>query len=100
MWAQIIKARIKPENASEIRKLEGEFETRSRSQNTGWVKSIGLQNANDPDEYYDIVFFESEERARENEGSPGQAELIARLQSLFDGQPEFVDCNVLYEGSR
>jgi antibiotic biosynthesis monooxygenase (ABM) superfamily enzyme len=100
MWAQIIKARIKPGKEAEIRQLESEFEARSGTQNNGWIKSIGLRNQNDPSEYFDIVFFESEERARANEQSPEQNEMYARLQSMFDGAPQFTDCEVVYESGQ
>jgi antibiotic biosynthesis monooxygenase (ABM) superfamily enzyme len=98
MWAQIIKARLKAGAEEDMRKLEKEFE--AEGGNVPWVRSIVLEDQNDPGEYYNIVFFESEEAARANEHTPEQQDRIRRIQALYEGQPEFVDCNVIYEASR
>ncbi len=100
MWAQLIKARVKPGHEDEVTRVQQEFEARGRDGRTGWLRSISLQNQDDPQEYYSLVFFESEEKARENERSPQQAELVQRLLAAFEGQPEFVNLNPIYEGSR
>lgn len=99
MWAQLIKARVKPGQEDEVTRLQQVLEERGRNGSTGWVRSITLQNQADPQEYYSLVFFESEERARENERSPEQAQLAQQLMALFEGQPEFVNLNPIYEGS-
>jgi heme-degrading monooxygenase HmoA len=100
MWAQLIKARMKPGREDDIQRLQQEFEARGRDGSTGWVRSFGLQNQNDPQEYYTLVFFESEEKARENERTPEQAAMVQRLQDHFEGPPEFVDLIPFYEASR
>lgn len=100
MWAQLIKARVKAGAEDEIRQLQEEFMARGRDGSTGWVRSVVLQNQDDPQEYYNIVFFESEEKARANEGNPQQQELVSRLQSLFEGRPEFVNLIPVNEYNR
>jgi heme-degrading monooxygenase HmoA len=100
MWAQLIKARVKPGKQGEVEQVQREFERRGADGSTGWVRSIGLQNQNDPDEYYNLVFFESEEKARANERNPEQQEMVQRLMNLFEGQPSYVDLIPIYEGSR
>jgi heme-degrading monooxygenase HmoA len=98
MWAQIIKARLKPGAEEQIRSIQQEFET--AGDNTPWVRSVALADQNDPGLYYNVVFFESEEAARANENSPEQQARVHRIQELYDGQPEFVNCDVVYETAR
>jgi heme-degrading monooxygenase HmoA len=97
MWAQIIKSRLKPGAENDMRQMMQEFEG---AESTPMARSITLQNQNDPAEYYTVVFFDSEEAARANENTPAQQDRIRRVQALYDGQPEFVDCNVINETSR
>lgn len=96
MWAQIIKVRLKPGAEETMRGMMDEFE----GSNSPINHSVTLQNQRDPSEYYTVVVFESEEAARANENAPEQQERISRIQALYDGQPEFVDCNVVYETKR
>ena len=98
MWAQIIKARMKQGAADDMMKLQQEFE--AQGDRTPWVRSIALEDQNNPGLYYNVVFFESEEKARANEHTPEQQERVRRIQELYEGEPEFVDCNVVYESSR
>jgi hypothetical protein len=50
--------------------------------------------------HYTIAFFESEEKAREAERDPKQAELIRRYWGVYDGPPEYADLNIFLEWSR
>jgi heme-degrading monooxygenase HmoA len=98
MWAQIIKARLKQGAEAEMQQLMGEIE--GATQRSPFVGSTVLQNQNDPSEYYNIVLFESEEAARANENTPEQQDRVRRIQGLYDGPPEFVNCNVVHETPR
>jgi quinol monooxygenase YgiN len=100
MWAQLIKARFKPGQEDEARRIQEEIAERERQSPTGWVRSIRLQNQNDPQEFYSLIFFESEEKARQREQSPEQQALVQRIWACMDGRPEFVDFNVVEEISR
>ena len=100
MWAQLIKARVKPGREDEIRQLQEGLEARSRTGDTGWLRSINLQGQDDPQVYYSLVFFESEQKARQNESTAEQQELVRRLQDCFEGRPEFVNLNPVQEYNR
>jgi heme-degrading monooxygenase HmoA len=99
MWAQLIKARIRPGKEDEARNLTQEFEAEAGG-NHPWVALTACVSRNDPNESYTLVVFESEERARENERSPEQAKRFERMMQIYDGQPEFVDLDVVYQNSR
>ena len=100
VWAQIIKVRIQPDREQELKQVQEEISQRVRDSRPGWRRTITLQNQNDPAEYYNVVFFESEESARAQEQSAEQQENVRRIQSVMDGPPEFVDCNVVWETAR
>src|SRR5437764_1435348 len=100
MWAQLIKARVKEGRLDEVMAIQKEIADRGRDGSIAWVRSIGLQNENDPGETYTLVFFESEEKARATEQSPEQQAMVKRLQACFEGPPEFVDLNPIYDVSR
>jgi len=99
MWAQLIKSRVKPGKEDEARNLPQEFDMAAHGPSPSWVAMTSSVNENDPGEYYTLVIFESEEKARENERTPEQAKRVERMMEIFDGQPEFVDLEVLYHHS-
>lgn len=98
MWAQLIKARVKPEAMDGASGILEEVRSRIR-QRPGLVRQIVMENQRDPEEIYTLLVFENEEVAREGERSPEQQEFAKRLASLNLGQPEFVDLNVIAEST-
>ncbi|HZU13984.1 MAG TPA: antibiotic biosynthesis monooxygenase [Chloroflexota bacterium] len=96
MWAQLIKAQIKPGKAHELDELYREVDSRM-SRDSGWVRSLSLRNSKNGQELYAVVVFDSQEKARAYEQSPEQAELTSRLGDLMDGPPEFVDFDEVTE---
>jgi len=59
-----------------------------------------MQDQKDPSAYITLIFFESEAKARENEGSPEQVEIQQQMMQIREGPPEFTDLNVIYEVNR
>jgi heme-degrading monooxygenase HmoA len=102
MWAQMLKTRIKPGQEATVQQLPQEMEQRFQRQgsNLGPVRVIMMQDQNDPGAYINVIFFESEARARDYEGSPLQTEIQQRMMQIWDGPPEFTDLNVLHEFNR
>jgi hypothetical protein len=103
MWAQIVKSRSKPGREEEIRRLPQEFEAQGIHREPAPTRIFMFQNQHDPEEFYTLAFFESEEHGRENEVSPEQAERMKRLGELFErgpGTPEYVDLIPVFEWPR
>jgi len=96
MWAQLIKATIKPGREGEVRQIYDEYD-RQIDAGTGWVRSFSLINRNNRREMYGLVMFESEEKAREYERSGQQSEMTARLGECMEGAPTFVDFDDVVE---
>lgn len=101
MWAQLVKGRIKDGDFEKLQELGQQWEEQvGRGTDSGWMRSLYLRNANDPNELYELVYFESEDKARANERTPRHLEMVSQLGALFEGQPEFVDLIPLEETTR
>ena len=96
MWAQLIKAPIKPGKADELDRLYKEIDARLSS-DSGWIRSFSLRSSGNPDQMTALVLFESQEKAREYERSPEQAEVVGKLGELLAGPPEFADFDLVTE---
>ena len=98
MWAQLIKVRLKPDkDTAEVNK-----QLRAAEQpGSGLVRTLMMQDQNDPTQVYTLVVFESEEKAREREQDPRRQEALqvarAMMADIFDGPPEFTDLTVAEE---
>ncbi|MFZ0251411.1 MAG: hypothetical protein WAL61_15810 [Acidimicrobiales bacterium] len=98
MWAQLIVMRLKAGKEGELPRL---FEALRHSEQpgSGLVRSIGGRDQKDPSRVYNLVLFESEERARAREQDPRRTEALGDVRALmgeiFDGPPEFVDLEVI-----
>jgi antibiotic biosynthesis monooxygenase (ABM) superfamily enzyme len=102
MWAQIIKTHLKPGMDSEYLALMDQFKAIEQP-NSGLVRSFAMRDAKDPETVYMMVMFDSEEKARLRENDPRRTEgLKAASQTMaqiFDGEPQFVDLDVLVENA-
>lgn len=102
MWAQLITARLKPGKEDQLPKVYEQLQA-AEQPDTGLVRSIAMQDQNDPTRAYMLVLFESEEKARAREADPrreeGLAEARATMAEIFEGPPEFVDLIVAYEAT-
>jgi hypothetical protein len=101
MWAQLIKMRVKRENEEKVQTLEQQWEEEvGRGTDSGWIRSLAFRNANDSSEWYEVVFFETEEKARANERSPKHQEILQQMLPLAEGQTAYVDLTPVRESTR
>jgi hypothetical protein len=99
MWAQLVKTRIKPGSEDKMRQLDQQWQEQvGRGTDSGWVRSLTFTSANDPNEWYELVFFE--EKARANERSPQHQEIVQQMMPLADGQPEYIDLTPVGDQTR
>ncbi|GEM_PF-3330006 len=101
MFAQIVKVRTKPGSGERIAELNGRWEEEvGRGTDSGWVRTSFYKNATDPNEYYLIAHFESEEKARRNEQGERHQALMQELGGYMDGEPSYVDLEHITDSSR
>ncbi len=100
MWAQLITTRLKPGKESDLPKLMAQLRSIEQP-GSGLVRSMAMQDQNDPSRVYLLAVFESEERARARENDRQRQEQLsdarATMAEIFDGGPEFTDLTVVDE---
>jgi quinol monooxygenase YgiN len=100
MWAQLIKARLKPGKEDQLEHLYQELQAVEQP-GSGLVRSTAMRDQKDPSAVYMMVVFESEEKARAREQDPrrqkGMQGIRATMAEIFEGAFEFVDLTVVAE---
>ena len=100
MWARLITTRLKPGKEDQLGRVYEQLRA-AEQPDTGLVRSIAMQDQNDPTRAFMLVIFESEEKARARESDPRRQEALAAVRAtmaeVFDGPPEFVDLIVTDE---
>ena len=98
MWAQLIIMRLKPDKEGDLPGLYEQLRA-AETPGSGLLRTTAAQDQKDPSRIYNIVIFESEEKARAREQDPGRQAAIegvrATMTEIFEGPPEFVDLEVL-----
>jgi quinol monooxygenase YgiN len=93
-FVQIIEMYSK--NFDELQKLGDEFFAATEGKRT-LQRSILCRDHNDPDRYVILAFFDSHDSAMENSNLPETAAFAEKQMALIEGQPRFVDLDVIEE---
>jgi quinol monooxygenase YgiN len=98
MWAQLMSFRVKPDkDTAGLREQLQAIE----QPDSGLLRTIVMQDQKNPDQFYTLVVFESEEKARARERDPRRQEGLevfrAMLADRLAGPPEFSDLAVVEE---
>jgi quinol monooxygenase YgiN len=100
MWAQLIKARLRPGQEDQLREAFEQLRAIEQP-DSGLLRSLVMRDQTDPNLVYVLGVFESEEKAREREKDPRRREglqgINASMAEVFDGPPEFVNLEVVEE---
>ena len=103
MWAQLIKARIKPVDDAAFLGIHEQLRAIEQS-DSGLLRTTVMRDQREPEIVYTMVVFESQEKAREREQGPrrrdGLEAVSAAMKEVLDGPPEFVDLVVMEETIR
>jgi quinol monooxygenase YgiN len=102
MWAQLITMRLKPEGEADLPKVYEHLRA-AEQPGSGLLRTIAMRDTADPNQIYNFVIFESEEKARQREQDPRRQERLqaarALMGEIFDGPPKFVDLTVIEDTS-
>jgi hypothetical protein len=91
-FIQIIEATTS--KYDELQALEGEWEKATEGKRTAG-RRILARDRNNPNKFFNIVFFDSYESAMTNSNLPETTEFAGRMTKLFDGAPVFHDLDVI-----
>jgi heme-degrading monooxygenase HmoA len=98
MWAQLMRWRLKP--GKDLTGLRGQLQAVEQP-DSGLLRTMIMQDQKDPDQYFTLVVFESEEKARARERDPRRQEglqvLREMLADILAAPPEFTDLAVVEE---
>jgi quinol monooxygenase YgiN len=96
MWAQLMRFRVRP--GKDTAGLREQLQAVEQP-DSGLLRTMIMQDQKDPDQFYTLVVFESEEKARARERDPRRQEglqvLRAMLADRLAGPPEFTDLAVV-----
>ncbi len=98
MWAQLSTVRVNEGGVDAVG--EAMDQLRSFEQpDSGLLRTIVMQDQNDPARLLVLVVFESEEKARARENDPRRQEGVQALRTslaeVLQGAPEYTDLNVI-----
>lgn len=98
MWAQLMSFKVKP--GKDTAGLREQLQAVEQP-DSGLLRTIVMQDQKNPDQFYTLVLFESEEKARAREVDPRREEGLrvfrATLADKLAGPPEFTDLAVVEE---
>jgi quinol monooxygenase YgiN len=96
-FGTVARYRVKPGHEEKLLEQMKEFEA---SPPPGWIYTTLFRGANDANEIWMSVVFESEELYRKNAGSPDMDREYRRMLEHLDGEPEWHDGHVVHEAMR
>jgi quinol monooxygenase YgiN len=98
MWAQLMRWQLKP--GKDMAGLREQLQAVEQA-DSGLIRTMIMQDQKEPGQFYTLVVFESEEKARARERDPrrqdGLQVLRAMLADILAGPPEFTDLAVVEE---
>jgi quinol monooxygenase YgiN len=98
MWAQLMRWQLRP--GKDTAGLREQLQAVEQP-GSGLLRTMIMQDQKNPDRFYTLVVFESEEKARAREGDPRRQEglqvLRAMLADRLASPPEFTDLAVVEE---
>lgn len=95
MYGTVARMRLKAGSEARMQELMREYEELDVP---GFVRSTVYRMDADPNEFYLVVEFEDQESYRANAQSPEQDERYRQMVDLLDGEPEWHDGEVIYQG--
>jgi quinol monooxygenase YgiN len=96
MFVQIIEARLKSEDAwNTVQEMQERWERDEAKRAPGYITGQWLKDRKDARHCLAVIQFESAEKAQENSNRPETNQFYQRFVELMDGQPKFVDCDVV-----
>src|SRR4051795_6376452 len=91
-FIQIIEATTS--NQHELQELEDEWVKATEGKRTAGRRIVGRDRDN-PNHFFNIVFFDSYEAAMKNSDLPETSDFAAKMNKLLDGEPTFYNLDVV-----
>jgi len=95
VYGTVARLRLKPGSEPAMQELMMEYETTALR---GHLRTTVYRMDADSNEYYMAVVFEDRETYRANAEAPEQHARYEKMVALLDGEPEWHDGEIAYEG--
>jgi quinol monooxygenase YgiN len=82
MWAQLISMRLKPGYEDDLPRLIEQFWA-TEQPDSGQVRSMAMRDQNDPNRFFMMVVFETEEKARAREADPRRQKGLQAARAIM-----------------
>ena len=96
-FGTVARYRVKPGHEEHLMETMKGFEA---SPPPGWIYTTMFRSADNPNDIWMSVVFESEEAYRKNAGSPDMDKEYRSMLQHLDGEPEWHDGHVIHEAMR
>ncbi len=96
-FGTVARYRVKPGHEENLLETMKGFEA---SPPPGWIYTTLFRSADNPNDIWMSVVFESEESYRKNAGSPDMDREYRAMLEHLDGEPEWHDGHVIHEAMR
>ena len=96
MFAQVIRFKLKPDAWDKLRELDERYEREEGARAPGFRGGYLLREQGSSDHGLMVVFFENQQLARQNSERPETDRWSRELRQLTEGEPEFIDTDVLW----
>ena len=96
MFVQLIHHRVKEGGWERLQQVAERWRREQASIAPGFKGEYVLREKTDPNRCTVVVLFENEELARQNSNRPETNAFFKEWSQYVDGEPEFVDCDVVY----
>ncbi len=96
MFAQLIRFRTKPDAWDRLRALDERWQREQAPVAPGFKGSYMLREKDSPNGCIQVVLFENEQLAQQNSNRPETNQYYGEMLQLIEGEPEFIDTEVVY----
>jgi len=96
MFVQLIRFKLKPGGWEKVEALMQRWRTEQASKAPGFKGEYVLREKSSPNACTMVVLFENEQLARQNSDRPETNQFYQEMLAVVDGQPEFIDTEVVH----
>lgn len=95
MFAQVIRCKVKPDAWDRFEEFDRRWQAEQAPIAPGFKGSYMLREKNSPNGCTLVVLFENQQLAQQNSDRPDTNAWYRQMLELIDGQPEFIDAEVV-----
>lgn len=96
MFVQVIRATLKPGAWEKVEELEHQWQTEQAPIAPGFKGSYLLRDKRSPNNAIWVVLFENAELAQQNSNRPETNQFAQEMMKLSEGEPEFIDTELVH----